>query len=120
MNCFYHPQTVAVAICKNCNKGLCSECASDVGNGIACKGKCESEVLAINAIINRSKTAYQKTGNVYIALSIPFGILGLLICFGSFLSKDKDATVGGSFFGFFFIVMSVIFFIYGRKFKARN
>ena len=118
MNCFYHPQVVTVAICKNCNKGLCADCTSDVGNGIACKGKCEAEVLAINAIINRSKTAFQKTGNVYIALSIPFGILGLLICFGSFVSEKKDA--GAIFPGIFFIAMSVILFAYGRKFKGRN
>lgn len=118
MNCFYHPQVGAVAICKNCNKGLCGDCAVDVENGMACKGRCEAEVLAINAIINRSKTAFQKTGNVYIALSIPFGILGLLVCFGSLVSQKKDS--GAFLLGVFLIVMSVIFFVYGRKFKARN
>jgi len=28
MNCFYHPDTVSVAACVDCGKGLCQECAS--------------------------------------------------------------------------------------------
>jgi len=27
MNCFYHPDTVSVAACVDCGKGLCQECA---------------------------------------------------------------------------------------------
>ena len=28
MNCFYHPDTVSVAACVDCGKGLCQECAA--------------------------------------------------------------------------------------------
>lgn len=47
MNCFYHPTAVAVGTCKSCNKGLCRECAVDLGKGLACKGRCEEDVKAV-------------------------------------------------------------------------
>lgn len=28
MNCFYHPELIAVAVCQDCARGLCSGCAS--------------------------------------------------------------------------------------------
>src|ERR1039458_6240761 len=53
MNCFYHPTVVAVGICKSCGKGLCPECAVDLGKGLACKGRCEEDVKAVTALIDR-------------------------------------------------------------------
>ena len=113
MNCFYHPQVVAISICKNCNKGLCGDCATDVGNGVACKGKCEEEVLAINAIVNQSKTAYQKTGRVHVGLAILFMVFGALIIVGALLSEEGNSA--GLIFGALFTIMGVMYFSYGRK-----
>ena len=61
MKCFYHNETDAVGICKNCNKGICIECAVDVGNGIACKGDCEKEVMSINQLVKFNAKNYNKT-----------------------------------------------------------
>jgi hypothetical protein len=47
MNCFYHPTVVAVGTCKSCHKGLCPECAIDLGKGLACKGRCEENVKGL-------------------------------------------------------------------------
>ena len=65
MKCFNHEHADAVAICKNCNKALCRVCSSDVGNGVACAGSCEEEVLALNELIRRNRTASQRTGYAY-------------------------------------------------------
>ena len=47
MNCFNHPGVPAVGVCKSCQKGLCKECAVDLGHGIACKNHREEvEVLS--------------------------------------------------------------------------
>jgi hypothetical protein len=54
MNCFYHPTVAAVGICKSCAKGLCPECAVDVGKGLACKGRCEEDVKAVASLIDRT------------------------------------------------------------------
>ena len=73
MRCFYHQDADAVATCKNCGRGLCAGCAVDVGNGLACPSRCEEEVRALNRVIARNKTAYQKTSGAYVfSISSPF------------------------------------------------
>ena len=52
MKCFYHPEADAVAICKNCSRGLCRECVVDVKNGIACKDRCEEDVNALVKLVD--------------------------------------------------------------------
>jgi len=76
LKCFYNPTRDAVGVCKNCGKGLCADCAVDVGNGIACKGNCEIRVKGINsAVMVNVRT--QKT------ITIFYGTMGLvLIMFG--------------------------------------
>jgi hypothetical protein len=53
MHCYYHQDKEAVGSCKSCYKGLCSECAVDVGAGLACRGQCEERVRACNALVDR-------------------------------------------------------------------
>jgi hypothetical protein len=83
MHCFYHDTIDAIAICKNCSRGLCRDCSTEFANGIACKGRCENEVNAINQIINRNKTSYKKTSAAYtrnaltyLLIAIVFGVWG--------------------------------------------
>jgi len=59
MNCYRHQDSTAVGSCKACMKGLCDECAVDMENGLACKDVCESEVLALNQMLQRSKKLYR-------------------------------------------------------------
>jgi len=47
MKCFYHPERDAVGVCKSCGKGLCGECAAEVGGKLACKDKCEDQAKAL-------------------------------------------------------------------------
>jgi hypothetical protein len=54
------------------------ECGADVPPGTACRGRCESEVAAVNLVIQRSKTAYQKAGAAYGRNALVLGICGLL------------------------------------------
>ncbi|SRR6266851_8887872 len=51
MKCFYHYDRDAVGSCKSCDKGLCAECAIDLGKGLACRDQCEDEVKAIMALV---------------------------------------------------------------------
>jgi len=68
MNCFYHSETPAVGICKNCNRGICPSCASELDNGIACKSRCESAVLLINELFARNHKVYEKSAAVHVVL----------------------------------------------------
>jgi hypothetical protein len=44
MNCYRHPDQPAVGICLVCGRGLCAECAVEIGPLIACRQRCETEV----------------------------------------------------------------------------
>lgn len=75
MRCFYHRDVEAVAGCKNCSRGLCPACAVDVGNGLACRGRCEDEVRALNWVIARNKKAYQKTESAYLRTALFYAVV---------------------------------------------
>jgi len=64
MKCFTHPETDAVGMCKNCYKGLCSACAADVGDGLACRDMCEASVISLNRQIAQSSGIVPKTGQL--------------------------------------------------------
>ena len=40
MECFAHEGKAAVALCKNCARGICRTCAIPVTNGLACSKEC--------------------------------------------------------------------------------
>ena len=106
MKCFYHNSNDAVGICKNCNKGICPNCSTDLLNGIACKDKCESEVEAVNQIIDRGKTGYKKTGSAYSQNSIIYLMLGVaFVVFGGMEISTRPL------FGSFLLIPGMIFLV---------
>ena len=83
MKCFYHPEADAVAVCKNCGRGVCPGCAADAGPAIACRDKCETEIRAMNEYWQRNKTAHLKTSAAYLKYAIFYALCGgVLIHFG--------------------------------------
>ena len=54
MRCFSHQDKEAVGICKSCGKGVCSECAIDLGKGLACRGRCEESARAVIQFVDRN------------------------------------------------------------------
>ena len=118
MKCYYHTSVDAVAICKNCSRGVCQECAAEVGNGIACKSRCETEVEAINRMISRNKTAYQRTRAAYSRNAVIYLMLAAI-----FIALGGTEFRAGLFFGWFWLLTGAIFLIAavlnystGRKF----
>ncbi|MBN1384139.1 MAG: hypothetical protein JW983_04565 [Elusimicrobia bacterium] len=108
MKCYNHPEKDAAGICKHCSKGLCKECAVDVGGGLACINSCEDEVREVNKVISQSKTVYQKAGKSYTQNAVIYGLLGfffLLFGIGSLL------LVGGGFPALFLIIPGIIFLL---------
>lgn len=84
MNCYNHRTVAAIGVCKNCNKGLCPDCITDVENGIACTTTCVEEVKTLNALINKNKNAtdrvsssYNRSAFIYFAVGILFISTGL-------------------------------------------
>jgi hypothetical protein len=58
MNCYRHSEIASIGTCKACQKGLCRDCVTDTGNGLACKDSCEQEVREVNEMWERSKRIY--------------------------------------------------------------
>ena len=54
MKCFYHDDRDAVGTCKSCSKGVCRDCAVDMGKGLACRGRCEEDVARVTALIDQN------------------------------------------------------------------
>ena len=108
MNCYYHYDHPAVGICKSCNKGLCYECAVDIGNGLACKNSCEAEVKALNDVLERSKTAYKKTGKVYKRNAVISALIGCFFLLWGILQVALSDEAG---LAVLFIPFGVIFLI---------
>ncbi len=119
MNCYHHPDHAAVGICKSCNKGLCSECAVDIGNGLACKNLCEEEVKAINEVVERSKSAYQKTGKAYKQVALVFSLLGAIFLLLGLLSlvftEDSRSALFTIPFGVIFLIAAFFNVRSGRQ-----
>lgn len=86
MKCYNHPTEDAVGLCKNCNKGICRACLTELDNGLACTATCVEEVEHINSLIQKSKTSYtmafaahRRNAYVMLSLGIGFIIFGLQI-----------------------------------------
>jgi hypothetical protein len=119
MKCFYHPQRDAVAMCKSCGRGLCPDCAAEVTPGMACVGRCERDVAALNLVIQRSKTAYQKTGRLYRRSAGAILILGLIFLAFGFLpvvvSRDYTLAVFLAPLGCVFVIWSYFYYRSGKE-----
>jgi hypothetical protein len=85
MRCFYHHDREAVAGCKNCSRGVCPDCAVDVGNGIACRNRCEEEVRALNELIQQNRGAYARTRSAYARTALFYVVVGALLAVGGLL-----------------------------------
>ena len=119
MNCYYHPATAAIAFCKNCCRGLCKECAVDLQNGTACKGRCEAEVAAVIDMVQRGKSAYAKASDSYTKVAIFTGMFALaFIGFG--LQSDNGIKPFLLILGFILLVSSGLYFHSAKRYRSRD
>jgi len=116
MKCFYHSQVDAVAVCKNCGRGLCSGCAVDVGNGMACQGHCETEVKALVELQQRNKTAYQKVVGAANRSALWLGLMGVAFVAAG-LVMWKSGGVVALFFGLFFLLGAAFQLVTARRYR---
>ena len=118
MKCYNHPDVDALGICKNCNKGLCKGCLTEIENGIACTSTCIEEVKLINSLISRSKKsygtasgAYSRNGWIYIGLGIVFIIFGLT-------TEGLAVFLSGT--GSIFLIGGIFSFVSASKYKSEK
>lgn len=116
MRCFYHRDLDAVAACKSCGRGLCPDCASDVGNGLACRDRCEEQVRDVNRIIERNKTAYEKASGAYGRTALFYGAVGLVFLAGGLLNwRGYGWALAPA--GVIFLVAAWLHYSTGRRYQ---
>ena len=93
MRCFYHHEKEAVGTCKSCGKGLCPDCAVDLGKGLACRGHCEEDAKAMIQLIERSIKFSPKTEN-----------------FENIVQTGRRARTSGAIMN---IILGIIFMVWG-------
>lgn len=116
MKCFYHPEADAIAICKNCNRGLCTACATDLGNGLACKGRCEAEVQSLLEVQQRAKTGYQKAAGAAGRMALWMALMGVMFLAVGLLTL-KSAGPVMLVFGLFFLLGAAFQYVSARRFR---
>jgi hypothetical protein len=89
MHCYNHADRNAVGTCKACHKGLCSECAVDLGFGLSCKGAHEQRVAEVEALISRNASIQRAAGRAKFAAPVFYLFMGLIfIGYGLLSSRD--------------------------------
>lgn len=116
MNCFNHNELSAVGICKHCNKGICQNCLSDTRDGIACKGHCTEEVMAINKLIEHNKKVVKGTSRNFTSSGILFIVMGSIFILTTILLYRKfDPFL--SAMGVLFLAYGIYILLKGRSYK---
>ena len=110
MKCFNHPSVDAVANCKSCSRGLCRDCIAEVGLSCSCRNRCEYDVAALNELLERGRTAYQKTSAVYFRSGLFTSLLGAVFVFIGAVGVSR--TKGGEW-GYLPLLIGLLFVGWG-------
>jgi len=76
--CYYHPDKPAVGLCKYCQRGLCTECAANAGDSLACEGLHEEQVREMEALMEKNILQSKRVGSDYLRNTIFYGVVGIL------------------------------------------
>lgn len=125
MRCFYHQDKDAVGSCKSCGKGLCAECAADLGKGLACRGHCEADVQAVISLIDRNiqlqpttTRLIQAGGSARMAGSLFFLASGaVFLIYG--LTSEREMTFV-TILGVCFLAYGLFVLLWSRRIAART
>lgn len=113
MHCFTHQDNVAVASCKHCGKGLCANCAVDLGHGVACHGH-EQEIEDVRAMMLRANSTHTTNTRYKYSSPLFFFALGAIFLIYGFMNPGRTSTftmiLGGAF-----LVYSVVVFAAVRR-----
>jgi len=106
MQCFYHTDRSAVGACRACSRGVCRECAAEVGIVIACKNRHEEAAQTLSGLQARA-------GRAGPLLPLFAGCIGLLFLIWGLLSQPFSLFT--TLFGGVFILLAIVSFVKVRS-----
>jgi hypothetical protein len=117
MNCYSHTESIAIGICKSCNKAVCKDCAIDTGLGLACAEECVKEVNDYNLTMKKAKQLY---GLGEGGQKIPTGILLFWAIGAIIFGTGVYRYIAYEKLDFISLLMGGVFLILGYVGYARN
>lgn len=117
MNCFYHPGVASVAICKYCQKGLCTECAVDLKHGISCQQH-QAEVNELYDIHFMHKQSAQNTSRVYKQSAVAMSFMGIAGVVGGLVIGRTGIILMA--IGIACIFLAIVFSVYANRMKKEK
>ena len=103
MNCFYHPNTSAVATCRDCGKAICRDCTTEMEDGsLLCPSCLESLALYQLNWLKKFKKRL-----------IAGGILGVMSAYLIIKEAGTAGIIWGLVIGFFIACLPVAYFVSG-------
>jgi hypothetical protein len=114
MNCYNHEDKSSVGICKACGKGLCPECVTDMGHGLACKDEHEEMVETYNFIIEKNNKVYSEANKNILIGPIFLLFMGIVFIWSGIISRQGLPNMA-FIMGIGFIVFSIVIFIKNRE-----
>jgi hypothetical protein len=111
MYCYYHADRGAVGTCKACCKGLCAECAVDLGFGLSCRGPHEQRVAEVEELISRNASVQRVAGRAKFAAPAFYLFMGAIFTgYGLLSSREMK----------FIVLLGIGFLIFGAYVLVAN
>jgi hypothetical protein len=108
VRCFRHHDRDAVGTCKACAKGLCVDCAVDLGHGLACRDSHEKAVAMLNTITDRATRVQATNTKARFAAPVFYSVLGALFLGWGVLSGFVFVSLlGGAFLIYAVVILAV-------------
>lgn len=121
MRCYYHPDTEAVGVCKNCYKGICRSCAVEVPDGLGCHATCAAKIRRMNELIERNQRVHTQIPVLHKRQARIGFAVGITTCVASlvFIHHLPAALLllGG---GTLMIVGSWMVYVYGKNMETKT
>lgn len=107
MECFTHEGQAAVALCKNCARGVCRSCAIQVTNGFACSSQCApvAESLTQLQLTTIRNTGLYRSQRLFQGLAAA----GLSLLGATFAYRYPSDYFGWVFLGIGLLSVALIF-----------
>lgn len=107
MRCYTHSSKDAVAVCKHCGKGVCTDCGQDTGHGVACSRDCAHDIDQVRLLASRLRQAYGVGIKPPLPASVPtYFFFGLILLLTGFYIYFNDGR-----FDILIIAMAAVFFV---------
>jgi len=116
MRCFNHRDREAVGSCRACAKGLCAECAVDLGHGLSCKGPHEEIVESYSSILKfNARTVSAAPRNIYFPSVFCIAMGAMFMWFGRDDYRGLLFIMGGLFLAYGVFIFVRLRMTYARK-----